>query len=315
MGLGGDLFAKAVTIVRWADESQKPDGQRLREYRSTAKDSIERNLYSEAPIYMDLEVERMASSLQNMAELLGGGDPTVVRVLAGKGPGPRAEELVRGSKLADIAERKRLFEGGAAALADCNDPLIQLARMLDAESRLQRKRFEEEVDPLEKEGYSKVAASIFALKGEDQYPDATFTLRLTHGTVKGYEAGGKKIAPYTNFAGLYERANERGNVYPFEVPSSWVKARAALNPSTPFNFVSTNDIIGGNSGSPVVNKAGQVVGLIFDGNIESLVLDIGYDDKQARAVSVDSRAIAESLLKVYSASALHAELMGGRAGG
>ena len=315
MGLGGDLFAKAVTIVRWADESQKPDGQRLREYRSTAKDSIERNLYSEAPIYMDLEVERMASSLQNMAELLGGGDPTVVRVLAGKGPGPRAEELVRGSKLADIAERKRLFEGGAAALADCNDPLIQLARMLDAESRLQRKRFEEEVDPLEKEGYSKVAASIFALKGEDQYPDATFTLRITHGTVKGYEAGGKKIAPYTNFAGLYERANERGNVYPFEVPSSWVKARAALNPSTPFNFVSTNDIIGGNSGSPVVNKAGQVVGLIFDGNIESLVLDIGYDDKQARAVSVDSRAIAESLLKVYSATALHAELMGGRAGG
>ena len=315
MSLGGDLFAKAVTIVRWADESQKPDGQRLREYRSTAKATLERGLYSEAPIYADSEVERMASGLQNMAELLGANDPTVVRAFAGKGPFPRAEELVRGTKLADIAERKRLFEGGAAALAECKDPMIQLARLLDSENRLQRKRFEEEVDPIEKEGYSKVAASVFALKGEDQYPDATFTLRLAYGTVKGYEAGGRKIAPYTNFAGLYERAAERGNVYPFEVPASWTKARAALNPSTPFNFVSTCDIIGGNSGSPVVDRAGKVVGLIFDGNIESLVLDIGYEDKQARAVSVDSRALTEALLKVYGAAGLHAELTGGRAGG
>ncbi|MFN9787856.1 MAG: S46 family peptidase [Planctomycetia bacterium] len=312
MGLGGELWAKAATIVRWAEESGKPDGARLREYRSTAKATLERGLYSEAPIHADLEVERMASSLQNMAELLGGGDPTVVRALAGKSPQARAEELVRGTKLADVAERKRLFEGGAAAVAESKDPMIQLARLLDPENRLQRKRFEDEVDPLEKEGYSKVAAALFAKDGEDQYPDATFTLRLSYGAIKGYEQDGKPVPPFTNFAGLYERAAARGNAYPFEVPASWTKAKAQLNPATPFNFVSTNDIIGGNSGSPVINKDKQVVGLIFDGNIQSLVLGIGYDEKQGRAVSVDSRGLAEALLKVYGASELHAELMAGK---
>jgi hypothetical protein len=188
--------------------------------------------------------------------------------------------------------------------------MIRLAADLDAENRALRKRFEEEVDAPEKLAYAKISAAAFAVNGEDQYPDATFTLRLSYGTVKGFEDNGKPVPPFTNFAGLYERADERGNKYPFEIPARWSKAKDIVNLNTPYNFVSTCDIIGGNSGSPVVNKAGEVVGLIFDGNIQSLVLDIAYEEKQARAVSVDSRAIMEALRKVYGCAALADEIAG-----
>ncbi len=311
MNLGGQLFAKAKDLVRLADEKEKDNGARLREYRSSNMDSLELQLFSPAPIYPELEIENFGAGLALMVEMLGGEDPTVLKVLGGKSPQACAADAIRGTKLIDIAERKRLAEGGKAAIASSTDPLIKLAVALDAENRELRKRFEDEVDTPEKLAYAKVAAANFAVNGEDQYPDATFSLRLSYGTVKGYEANGKHVAPFTNFDGLYKRSAERGNKYPFEVPERWVAAKDKLNPNTPYDFVSTCDIIGGNSGSPTVNKEGEVVGLIFDGNIQSLVLDIAYDDKQARAVSVDSRAIMESLRKVYDCGALADEILGG----
>jgi len=312
MNLGGALFGKAKDLLRLADEKARPSGERLREYRESNMASLELQLFSPAPIYPDLEIENLCAGLQQMVELLGGKDETVVKALAGKSPRARAEELILGSKLISIDERKKLAAGGQEAIKNSKDPLIQLARTLDDENRKLRKRFEDEVDAVEKLGYSKVAAASFAVNGEDQYPDATFTLRLSYGAVKGYSENGKPVAPYTNFAGLYERSEERDNLPPFQLPPRWAAAKDSVNLNTPYNFVSTCDIIGGNSGSPTINKAGEVVGLIFDGNIHSLVLDIAYQDEQARAVSVDSRAIIESLRRVYDCNALADELQGTR---
>ncbi|MBI5362744.1 MAG: S46 family peptidase [Planctomycetes bacterium] len=314
MGLGGQLFGKAVTLARLAAEKEKPNGERLREFRDTNMEPLKLQLFSPAPIYTELEVENLTAGLQNMVELVGGNDATVKMVLSGKSPRARAEELVLGTKLLDVAERQRVFDGGLDAVKASKDPMIQLAAALDPEARALRKRFEDEVDAPEKLGYAKIAAASFAVNGENQYPDATFTLRLSYGTVKSYTENGKPVAPFTNFAGLYERADERGNKVPFELPSRWAKAKELVNLNTPFNFVSTCDIIGGNSGSPVVDKAGDVVGLIFDGNIQSLVLDIAYEEKEARAVSVDTRAIIESLRKVYGCNALADEIVGKNGG-
>ncbi|MCY2958776.1 MAG: S46 family peptidase [Planctomycetota bacterium] len=310
MALGGTMFGAAKDLVRLADESAKSDGERLREYRESNKASFEFGLYSPAPVYPDLEVEKLAASLQLMVELLGGKDPAVVQALAGKAPRERAEELIRGSGLADVAVRKRVAAGGKDAITSSSDPLIQMVRSLDGENRALRKRYEEEVDAREKAAYAKIAAAKFAKYGEDQYPDATFTLRLSYGAVKGYPQGGKQIVPFTNFAGLYARAEERGNVYPFEVPKRWLAAKSKLNLNTPFNFVSSCDIIGGNSGSPTINRAGEVVGLIFDGNIQSLVGNLMFDETYNRAVSVDSRAMIEALRTVYGMERLADEIVG-----
>jgi len=310
----GTLFGYARTLVRLAEEKPKPSAQRLREYRDSNLKEIDLQLYSTEPIYDDLEIENLSSGLQLMAELLGAKDPTVVKTLAGLSPRARAEQLVHGTKLKSVEERKRIAEGGSgainasAAANGAGDPMIQLALDLDQESRANRKRFEDTVESQEREGYNKIAAAQFAVNGEDQYPDATFTLRLSYGTVKAYQENGKTVAPFTNFAGLFERSKERKNQYPFEVPARFAAAKDKLNPNTPFNFVSTCDIIGGNSGSPVVDKNGEVVGLIFDGNIQSLILDIAFTEEQARAVSVDSRAMIEAMRKVYDCGALADEI-------
>jgi hypothetical protein len=308
--LGGDLYTRARDLVRLSVEKPKPSSERLREYRDSNMDSVELRLFSPAPIYDALEIERLASGLGLMCELLGGDDPLIVKALAGKSPRARAEELVRGTTLKDVAARKALYTGGAKAVDASTDPLIQLARELDPEGRALRKRFEDTIDSAEREGYAKVAAAQFAINGENQYPDATFTLRLSYGTVSGYKENGKDVAPFTNFGGLYERAKERHDQYPFEIPAKFLAAKDKLNMSTPFNFVTSCDIIGGNSGSPTVNKAGEVVGLIFDGNIQSLILDIAYTDEVARAVSVDSRAMIEAMRKVYDCNALADEIVG-----
>jgi hypothetical protein len=308
--LGGDLFSRARDLVRLADEKPKPSSERLREYRDSNMDTVELRLFSPAPIYEALETQRLASGLGLMCELLGGDDPLVVKALAGKSPQARAEELVHGTSLKDVANRKSLYTGGASAIAASKDPLIQLAKELDPESRSLRKRFEDTVESAERDGYNKIAAAQFAVNGENQYPDATFTLRLSYGTVSGFKENGKDVPPFTNFGGLYERSKERANQYPFTVPEKFVAAKPSLNMNTPFNFVTTCDIIGGNSGSPTVNQAGEVVGLIFDGNIESLILDIAYTDEVARAVSVDTRAIIEAMRKVYACNALADEIVG-----
>ena len=309
IGINSDLFSIARNLVRLAEEKPKPSPERLREYNDAALDSLYLQLYSPAPIYDDLEVDRIASSLASMAESLGGDDPYVQKALGGMSPRARAEALVKGTKLKDVALRKKIAEGGTEAIASSTDPMIKFAVDLDAESRALRKRFEDEIEGALKDSYAKIAAASFAINGEDAYPDATFTLRLAFGPVKGYKEGGQNIPPFTTFDGMYQRATERKGQKGFELPKVWWDRKDKLDLKTPFNFVSTADIIGGNSGSPVVNKKGEVVGLIFDGNIQSLVLDLVYTEEQGRSVSVDSRAMIEAMKKIYDARLLADEIL------
>ncbi|MFT6109670.1 MAG: hypothetical protein ACJA2W_002592, partial [Planctomycetota bacterium] len=199
---------------------------------------------------------------------------------------------------------------GAGALAAANDPLIGLVQVLDSFSREQRRAYEDNVQSVERAAYAKIAAARFAVFGENVYPDATFTLRLSYGAVKGYQDGDRAVPPFTDFAGLYEKAEERAGEAWYTLPGSWTEKAEAIDPTTKFNLVTTHDIIGGNSGSPVINKKGEVVGLIFDGNIQSLIGNYAYSDKVARSVSVDSRGIMGALEQVYGAKRIADELKG-----
>ena len=304
------LFGIARALVRYADEKDKPNTERLREYRETALPILKNQLFSPAPIHDDFETQKLGDSLSMFAESSGGDDALVLKVLAGNSPYVRAAALIQGTKLRDVAVRKTLFEGGKSAIEASDDPMIVLARLVDAPARAIRKQYEEKVEEPQQQGYAKISKAIFALKGQDQYPDATFSLRLAFGTVKGYEEGGRKVAPFTTFGGAFQRAEEHGNKEPFNLPKRWLYRKEKIDLSVPFNFVCTADIIGGNSGSPVVNKKGEVVGLIFDGNIQSLVADFAYTETQARAVAVDSRGIIAALRKVYEAGTLAEEIMG-----
>lgn len=307
---GGELFNIALHIVRLNTERTRPSGERLREYRDSELDSLFLDLYSTAPIYEDYEIFRLASSLAHLEELFGGDDPEVTIALGSQSPRARAEGLVRGTKLKDVAERRRLAEAGPADIESSTDPMIQFARALDPTMRNLRRRYEDAVEPVDRIAYASVAAAEFATLGETQYPDATFTLRLAYGPVKGYTENGKPVPPFTTLGGTYQRAAERAGEAEFQLSERWIKGKDKLDLSTPYNFVCTADIIGGNSGSPVVDRAGDVVGLIFDGNLQSLPCDFAYDDVAARAVAVDARAIIETLRKLYDASALVDELMG-----
>ncbi len=247
-----------------------------------------------------------------LAETLKAENKLVKQVLAGKSPGERAAELINGTKLFDVQARKALYKGGKEAITKSDDPLIKLALLVDPAARAVRELMETKVVEVKEQAYDKVAQAKFAVEGTDTYPDATFTLRLSFGTVKGYEEGGKKIPFQTTFGGLYEYAESKGYVYPFDLPKRWEKRKGKLDLKTPFNFVCTADIIGGNSGSPVINANAEVVGLIFDGNIQSLAWDFLYTDRQARAVAVNSQALTEALRAVYDAGDLADEIVGTR---
>jgi hypothetical protein len=309
-GFNSHSFGIARTLARAADELPKPSGERLREFAEARLPSLKFQLLSDEPIYEDLETLKLADGLQFLAVTLGPDSDLVKKVLAGKSPRERAYELISGTKVRDPGVRKALFEGGKAAVDAAKDPMIELARLVDPASRAVRKRFENEVDEPKRQAHAALAKAKFAMDGDKVYPDATFTLRLAFGTVKGYKEDGKDVPPFTTMEGLYKRSAEQGNKGAFELPRRWVERKDKLALSTPFNFVCTADIIGGNSGSPVINAKGEVVGLIFDGNIQSLVLDFIYDQEIARAVSVDSRAITEALRKVYDANDLADELTG-----
>jgi len=309
------LMSYARTLVRAAEERQKPNGDRLREYRDSALPSLEQQLFSTAPIYKNLETASLAIFLAQMREAVGAEDPAVIAALSGKSPEAAAKALIGSTKLEDVAVRKQLYDGGKAAVDTSTDPLIVLMRSENAEARAVRKRFEDEVDSVVKRDGATIARARFAETGFTQPPDATFTLRLSYGPVKGYEENGKKIPYFTTFAGAFQHAAEHGNKPPFNLAASWPKMKSKLNLQTPLNYVSTADIIGGNSGSPTVNKAGEVVGIIFDGNIQSLVLDFYYEDGQARAVHVDSRGIIEALRNIYGADGLANELTGVKGAG
>jgi hypothetical protein len=304
------LFRHARTLVWMAAEDAKPNGERLPEFAESSRPSLEQRLYSTAPIYDNLETLNLADSLSALVTKLGADNEIVVKVLAGKSPRDRAAELIQGSKLKDVAERKRLAAGGTKAIEESTDPMIELGRLVDPASRAVRKTFEEEVQEPMRQAYAKIAAAKFAMSGTDTYPDATFTLRLAMGVVKGYMDEGKTVPAWTTMGGAFERAAEHKNQEPFRLPESWLKHKSQLDLNTPMNFVGTADIIGGNSGSPVVNRRGELVGLIFDGNIQSLVLDYVYTDEKARAVAVDLRAIVEALRKIYDAGPIADEIGG-----
>ena len=307
------LFNYARSLVRLAEEGAKPDAERLPEYKDARRGALEAVLYSEAPVYADFEQVKLAASLALMRDTLGASDALVKKVLAGKTPEARAAELISGTKLKDVAFRKELAAGGKKAIDASNDPLVVLARDLNAEARQLRGRYEEEVLGVERTAYGKLARVLFEKEGTGIYPDATFTPRLSYGAVKGYMENGKTVTPFTDFAGLYARAAEHGSKFPYNLPPSWVEHKKDVDLKVPFNFVTTNDIIGGNSGSPTFNREMELLGLIFDGNIQSLVGNFYYDESVNRAISVDSRGMLEALRKVYGAKEVADELTGASA--
>ena len=307
-GFNSTYFTFARSLVRLAEESQKPNAARLPEYTDARRASLELALYSPAPIHNDFEELKLADSLGFMVELLGADNPLVKQVLAGKTPEARAEEMIAGTKLGDVAVRKELAAGGKAAIDASTDPMIVVAREIDAKAREVRKRYESELTGVERANYAKIARALFETEGTKLYPDATFTLRLSYGAVEGYMENGQKVSAFTTLGGLFARSDKFKHEFPYNLPERWVAKKSALNLNTPFNFVSTNDIIGGNSGSPTINQNGELVGLIFDGNIQSLVGDFMYDQSVNRAISVDSRGMLEVLKKVFGANEIVSEL-------
>jgi hypothetical protein len=308
--LQGDAASKALTLVRLATELQKPNGERLPEYTDSGLDSLKRSLFSTAPIHLDMDEVLLATTLDLALKELGAEDPFIKAALGGKPPAEAAKAALAATKLADPEERKKLFEGKQPAIDASTDSLIVLARAVDPILRELRKRFEEDVESVESANGEKIAHARFKAYGKTQPPDATFTLRLSYGVVKGYEQGTTLVPWKTTFNGLYERAMTFDNKGPFELPKRWFDKRSAVALDTPFDFVCTTDIIGGNSGSPVIGRDGRLVGIIFDGNIQSLSNRFVYDEVQARAVAVHSAGILMALRSVFDAGPMVDELLG-----
>jgi hypothetical protein len=307
-----DLFNMARTLVRAAAERTKPNGERLEAYRESSLPTLEFRLFSGRPYYPDLETFFLTDGLQNLVRQFGENDPLVKKLLAGQSPRDRAHALVHATKLEDIAYRKKLYAGGEKVVAASGDPLLEFAAAIDPAARMARK-IDDNDQGIKDRAYAVIYQARVALKSAPPYPDATDTLRLAYGTVTGYAADGHFIEPITDFAGMFAHAEAHQNKYPFHIRSNWAAAKPQLNPATPFNFISTADILGGNSGSPVVNEKGEFVGIIFDGNEPSLSGRYVYDLTDNRSVAVDSAAIVEALRHVYHADALVAELQSGHA--
>jgi hypothetical protein len=309
-GFDGELFGIARPLVRLAAEKPKPSTERLREYGDARLASLKFQLFSPAPIYPDLERARLAGSFSFLAEQLGGDHPLLLKVLAGRSPANRAADLIAGTKLIDVAERKRLEAGGEKAIESSTDPLIVLARQVDAEARAVRKKYEEQVEEPIRQAMGQIAQARFKVLGAGVAPDATFTLRLAFGVVRGYQVDGVDLPYTTTFGGAFERADRQGHRDPFVLPKRWLEGKDRLDLATPFNFASTADTIGGNSGSPVLNRAGELVGINFDRNRHGLVRNFVYTNVQARHIAVHSRSVLEALRKLYKAEALVKELTG-----
>jgi len=304
------LMTYAQTIVQYVAEIKKPDPQRIDGFHDSQLESLKFSLFSPAPVYPKQEEKLLTDSLQESLEALGPDDPFIKAALNGGQPAEVVSSAISSTKLGDAAFRKSLVEGGEQAVGTSTDPLIVMARRIDPIIREQRKWTEENIAGIEATAEEQIGKARFAVYGKSSYPEATFTLRLSYGTVTGYPMNGTVAPSKTTMFGLYDRADSFDNKSPFNLPGRYVERRGKLNLSTPINFVSTCDIIGGNSGSPVVNRNGEFVGIIFDGNIESLVGRFIYDDTTNRAVAVDSAAIIEALRKLYDAGPLADELEG-----
>ena len=304
------LFTLSLQIVQYVAEIKKPDGERLPQYHDAGLDTLRFQLLSPAPIYPSTEKLFMAAALKLCQEKLGNNDAFAQAILQGGEVNATVNALVDGTKLADPAARKALLDGGEAAVAASTDPMIVAARRADPILREAQRRMHDTVTSVLTPAGEKLGKARFLIYGKDAYPDATFTLRLSYGTVEGYPYNGTIAPPFTTFYGLYDRAASFSNKPPFDLTAKEAAGRHKLDLSTPLDFVSTGDIIGGNSGSPVVNRDGELVGLIFDGNIESLAGDFVYDGAKNRAVAVHSSGMIEGLRKLYGASALADELEG-----
>ncbi|HYK25603.1 MAG TPA: S46 family peptidase [Steroidobacteraceae bacterium] len=304
-GFDSRLFRYARALVRAAEEREKPDAARLREYTSPRLAALEQQIEASVPVHPELERITLSLGLARMQEWLGPDDPIVRRVLGTDSPYALADRLTAESGLADPAVRRELWQGGSRAIAGSHDAMIELARLVDPDARTERRRYEETVEAPERDAAARLAHARFAVLGTSVYPDANFTLRLSYGTVRGWTERGEPIAPFTRLERLYKRAT---GAEPFRLPESWIAARGRLDPTTPFNFCTDNDIVGGNSGSPALNARGEIVGLMFDGNIHSIAGAYWFDEDQNRAVAVDTAIMFAALRDVYRADALLAEL-------
>ncbi|MGB5131135.1 MAG: S46 family peptidase, partial [Steroidobacteraceae bacterium] len=305
----GTLFPYARAIVRSAEERTKPNESRLPDYTEARLPALVQNLKAAAPIYPDLEVLRLSFGLERMREWLGPDDPLVRKIFGNDSPDALANRLVRQSTLADPAARMALYEGGKAAVDASPDPMIRLALAVDPAARELRKRFEEQVEGPVQRGQEAIAKARFAAYGTSIYPDATFTLRLSYGAMMGWKEKGQDVRPWTEIGRAFERATGEA---PFKIPDRWLAAKDRLDMTTPANFTTNNDILGGNSGSPVVNAAGEIVGLAFDGNIHSISGSYWFDDRMNRSVMVHPAYIKVALEQVYGAKALLDEIDSGR---
>ncbi|MGC9989425.1 MAG: S46 family peptidase [Terriglobales bacterium] len=304
------LLGDAVTLVRAASERTKPNRERLPGYTDQALVNVQQQLSAAAPVYKDLEELSLALSFTVIRRDLGTDDAFVRKMLGKDSPEQLAHKLVNGTHLEDAKVREELYKGGQSAIDASTDPMIRFAASLNDELLAVRKNYEARVDAPTRAAAEKIAKARFAVYGTSVDPDATFTLRLSYGTVKGFDnAEGKWVEPYTNIGGLFERAT---GADPYKLPESWLRAKSSLNLSLPMNLSTTNDTTGGNSGSPLIDKDANVVGLLFDGNIFSLGGDYGYDAAKNRSVCVDSRALLEGMRKVYHLDRIVDEIEGPR---
>jgi hypothetical protein len=306
------LGSIASTLVRYAAETAKPNSERYDEFRENRLESLKLTLLSPAPIYPDMEEAMLAAWLEEARKTLGASDPFIVAALQGRTPAEVARDVVSRTKLADVAFRKSLLEGGASAIASSDDPLVALARRVEPIYRELRAWNEQHILSVEASAGARIAEARFAVYGKSVYPDATFTPRISYGRVVGYEEGTTLVPYKTTFYGLYERARGFDERPPFDLPARWREAKDKIDLSTPFNFVYTADTIGGNSGSPVINRDAEIVGLNFDSNIQKLPNRYWYvdDAEGSRAVAVHSAAIIEALRKMYDAGKLADEITG-----
>ena len=304
------LFGIALQIVQYVAEVKKPDGDRLPGYHDAQLESLRFQLLSPATIAPSTEKLYMTGALKLAQEKLGANDAYVQAIVQGGNVDETVNALVDGTRLADPAVRKALMQGGESAVVASTDPMIVAARRVDPIVRETNKRLRDTISSVLTPAGEKLGKARFLVYGKNAYPDATFTLRLSYGTVAGFPYNGTVAPPFTTFYGLYDRAASFSNKPPFNLTPRQQVGLGKLDLATPLDFVSTGDIIGGNSGSPVVNRDGELVGLIFDGNIESLAGDFVYDGTRNRAVAVHSAGMIEGLRKFYNAGALADELEG-----
>jgi hypothetical protein len=308
LGFLADTVSNARTLVRAAYEREKPDAERLREYTDAALPAIRANVLAERPHYPERDRATLAWSLAKLREVLGADHPFVREALGRSSPELIAKEIIEGTKLDDAAVREKLWNGGRAAIDASRDPAIVLARTIEQRARPLRERYEDEVESVEKRAAESLARARFAWKGTSVYPDATFSLRLSYGEIRGWDERGTAVEPYTTVDGLYARATGHA---PFDLAPRWEAARERIEGSTRYNQVSTNDVVGGNSGSPLIDADGRLVGLVFDGNIHSLGGSFFYDESLNRTISVHPAVMLEALRTVYGAGALAEELAAG----